>query len=286
MNPLAQAPDTPGILPTEWAGLPAWRLVHASGDSATVTAHGAQLVSWVSAGRERLYFSPQSQVEARTAMRGGVPICFPQFNQRGPLPKHGIARLLDWQWQAAGADTLALALQDSPATRSDWDQAFALRYEVRLCPGQVQMTLHVHNTDARPLAFTGALHTYFAVQDATRAQLTGLAGQPEWDSVADRHAPAAQTLCFGTEFDRVYHAAPGPLVLHDGAQRLTIEQSPSWAHTVVWNPGPERCATIPDLPATGWTHMLCVEAAQVFEPCVLAPSQHWQGWQRLTLAQP
>jgi glucose-6-phosphate 1-epimerase len=35
------------------------------------------------------------------------------------------------------------------------------------------------------------------------------------------------------------------------------------------------------MPADGWQHMLCVEAAQVYEPVCIAPGDFWQGAQRL-----
>jgi glucose-6-phosphate 1-epimerase len=69
--------------------------------------------------------------------------------------------------------------------------------------------------------------------------------------------------------------------LQDGSSLLQIEQSPSWSHTVVWNPGAEKSVELPDLPDDGFARMLCVEAAQVFETVHLAPQEEWQGWQRL-----
>jgi len=54
-----------------------------------------------------------------------------------------------------------------------------------------------------------------------------------------------------------------------------------WAHTVVWNPGAGKCAQLKDMPEDGWQHMLCVEAAQVYEPVTIAPGDFWQGAQRL-----
>jgi uncharacterized protein related to proFAR isomerase len=104
-------------------------------------------------------------------------------------------------------------------------------------------------------------------------------GLPEWDAVEDVHAIATPSLHFDGEFDRVYHAGDNALHLQDGSSLLQIEQSPSWAHTVVWNPGAEKSLELPDLPDDGFARMLCVEAAQVFETVHLEPQEEWQGWQ-------
>jgi glucose-6-phosphate 1-epimerase len=92
---------------------------------------------------------------------------------------------------------------------------------------------------------------------------------------------AAPVLTFEGEFDRVYAAAPHALTLRCGPRVLTLEQSEAWSHTVVWNPGAERCAQLADMPPDGYAQMLCVEAAQVTEPVSVGAGEVWQGWQRL-----
>lgn len=275
-----------------FAGAPAFRMELPCGDHLLVAEHGAHVLSWQAGGRERLYLSPRSLMDGQAAIRGGIPVCFPQFNQRGPaagLPKHGFARNLPWQAQPAqrenGCARLQLGLRDSERSRAWWPQAFEAELDLVLSPGGLDIALTVRNTDEGPWAFTGALHTYFAVDDISRVRLIGLAGCAEWDSVTDRHASAVSPLRIEGEFDRVYTARAGRYELQDGPHRLAIAQSPSWAHTVVWNPGPERCASLQDLPADGWQHMLCVEAAQVFEPLSLAPGAAWQGSQQLRVCQ-
>lgn len=273
--------------PELFHGLPALSLRLPGGDSVRVLLHGAHVVSWIAGGREQLYLSPRSRFDGQSAIRGGVPVCFPQFNQRGPLPKHGFARHLTWQADAAQTAPdlaqLTLRLPAGAATRQHWPQAFEATLTLELRPGCLQLTLGVHNTDRVPLAFTGALHTYLAVDDIAAAQLTGLEGQPQWDALADRHGHATGPLQFAGAFDRVYAAAPRPLLLRDGQGQLAIEQSSSWAETVVWNPGAEQGAALADLPADGYAHMLCVEAAQVMQPITVPAGAQWQGWQRLTL---
>ncbi len=270
-----------------FAGLPATELQLAGGDRVVVAHHGAHVLSWVAAGCERLYLSPQSTLDGQAAIRGGIPVCFPQFNQRGDLPKHGFARNLAWQVNAPRLESdeahLVLSFADSAQTRRWWDQSFEALLLIALTPGALQVDLAVRNTDTKALNFTGALHTYLAVDDVAQARLFGLGGQAEWNAVTDRHGTAAPELRFVGEFDRVYSAAPAGYELQDGPHTLVIEQDPDWAHTVVWNPGAEKCATLPDMPPEGWQHMLCVEAAQVYEPIAIEPGDFWQGAQRLTV---
>ena len=270
-----------------FAGWPATELQLPCGDRVVVAQHGAHVLSWVAGGRERLYLSPRSVMDGHAAIRGGIPVCFPQFNQRGDLPKHGFARNQQWAVKPARLEGdkahLALALSDSATTRQWWDQAFEALLLIELTPGALQLELAVRNTDSKPLRFTGALHTYLAVSDVAQARLTGLDGCAEWDSVTDRHATAVPELRFAGEFDRVYSAASAGYVLHDGLHALAIEQDMDWAQTVVWNPGAAKCATIADMPGDGWQHMLCVEAAQVYEPIGIEPGDFWQGAQRLSV---
>ena len=265
--------------------LPCYRLSLACGDSVLIALQGAQVLSWVSQGRERLFLSPNNKFDGHTPIRGGVPICFPQFNQRGPLPRHGFVRTMEWDAHDR-VESPDIAFQDfSCATQAHtlahWEFQFVAQYRVEIEPGQLNLTLRVTNNDSNTLQFTGALHTYLAVDDIALTELRGLDGLPEWDAVEDVHAIATPSLHFDGEFDRVYHAGDNALHLQDGSSLLQIEQSPNWAHTVVWNPGAEKSVELPDLPDDGFARMLCVEAAQVFETVHLEPQEEWQGWQRL-----
>jgi glucose-6-phosphate 1-epimerase len=273
----------------QYQGLACQRLTLPCGDTVLVALQGAHVLSWVSQGRERLYLSPNNLWDGKSAIRGGVPVCFPQFNQRGTLPKHGFARNMNWtvgEAVASGdAAHIDFTLSTNPDTLAIWQQAFVAVLRVALGPGQLTLTLTVNNTEAKnELHFTGALHTYFAVDDIDLTELRGLGGRPEWDAVADVHGLADEALYFDGEFDRVYDASANPLHLQDGTSTLQIEQSPSWANSVVWNPGEGKCAALADMPAQGFARMLCVEAAQVFDPISIPAGGQWVGWQRLTVS--
>ena len=281
-------------------GLACQRLTLPCGDTVLVALQGAHVLSWISQGRERLFLSPNNLWDGTSAIRGGVPVCFPQFNQRGTLPKHGFARNMVWkvddaaqtgeglgdgdvdQKSAQNAAHIDFTLSTNADTRAIWQQAFAAQLRVALAPGQLTITLTVNNTATQnDLHFTGALHTYLAVDDIDLTELRGLGGRPEWDSVVDVHGVADEVLYFDGEFDRVYDASAKPLHLQDGSATLQIEQSPTWANSVVWNPGESKCSALADMPAQGFARMLCVEAAQVFEPISIPAGGQWVGWQRL-----
>jgi glucose-6-phosphate 1-epimerase len=267
-------------------GQPAVRLALPGGDSCTVALHGAHVLSWTTAdGVERLYLSPEARFDGLSPIRGGIPVCWPQFNQRGPLPKHGFARNLPWtaEPQAEGRhDTVVLALRDGAATRALWPHAFRARLAVTLAARSLRIALSIDNLGGEPWSFAAALHSYLRVDEATAVRLEGLQGANRWDAVRDdRHVEMAPALAFGSEFDSVYAAPARPLRLVQPSGTLEISQSASCTETVVWNPGPLLAAKLDDLPDDGWRHMLCVEAARIDEPVLLAPGAQWLGWQQL-----
>lgn len=260
----------------------ALRLPH--GDRAVVLQHGAQLVSWCSAdGVEHLYVSPRAMLDGQSAVRGGVPVCFPQFNQRGPLLKHGFARHLPWRLRAVRDDAVTLGLAHGPVTAAFWPHAFDAQLTVQLTPNAVRASLRAENKGDVPWPFTTALHTYLRMADVRQAELTGLEGASQWDAVLDVHGVSQGAPRFGAEFDRVYQAPGGPLTLSEAGQpgRLAISQSASCPQTVVWNPGATLCGRLADLPADGWQQMLCIEAGCIDEAVVLPPAAVWEGWQQL-----
>ena len=279
-------PDTTAT-PEVFAGLPCVRLRLDADNHLLVALHGGHVLSWVASGAEQLYLSPRSLLDGRAAIRGGVPVCFPQFNERGPLPKHGFARNLPWATgeatAQAGAVQLALTLASSPATLALWPHAFRLQLTLTLAPGRLALDVSVDNTGTAPLPFMLALHTYFRVADIGQTRVDGLDGCASWDSLVDVHSCQQGAIQFTGEFDRVFGAAAAPLQFTDGHKTVQVAQSASLGNTVVWNPGATKCATLADMPPDGYLQMLCIEAAQIDTPVTLAAGARWTGGQHLAL---
>lgn len=274
-------------------GLEAVELRCADGARAIVTLHGAHVVSWVPAGsdQEQLYMSPRSDYAAGKAIRGGVPVVFPQFSNRGPLVRHGFARNLPWKLAgsgpaAAGGMQAVFRLVDSDATRALWPHAFELEMAVRLGGTTLDMALSCRNMGSTAIDFTCALHTYLQVHDLAQAAVLGLEGRAYWDSVdgQDKVQPQ-QALRVDGELDRVYLGVDGDLQLREmqgGRERALRVGQQGFEDTVVWNPGPIRCAALPDMPAEGYRNMLCIESARIGTPVNLQGGERWSGVQRLT----
>jgi Uncharacterized enzymes related to aldose 1-epimerase len=264
-------------------------LQSADGATAALHHHGAHLVSWCPAsdGEERLFLSARSEYRRDAAIRGGVPVIFPQFAAEGPLPRHGFARTSEWsllrtRHLANGAAVATLELRDSPATRAIWPASFVATLTVDILGDALAIGFTVRNVGAQAFTFAAALHTYLRVHDVQRAELAGLRGvrYRESSDPTALVADDADVLHPVGAVDRVYVDAPRTLALREPDRSLDVELT-GFPDVVVWNPGAAAAAKLSDMEPGGERHMLCVEAAAVQRPISLAPGELWSGEQRL-----
>jgi glucose-6-phosphate 1-epimerase len=267
-------------------GMPKVIITAADGARAEIYLHGAHVTSWIPAGGvERLFVSRRSEFRPGVAIRGGVPVVFPQFSNEGPLPKHGFARTAQWKLVSVSSDEIAEAtfrLSSSPSTEAIWPHAFEARVAVAARGQSIDLDLSVINTGSTAATFTSALHTYLRVDDVRRTIVRGLEGLTYRDSTAGgvRHQETAAQLTIAGEVDRIYLDVPSPLTINDGAHVTTIEKS-GFTDVVVWNPGPTLAQTLSDLEPDGYLRMLCIEAATIGAPVSLPPDDRWSAKQRL-----
>ncbi len=257
------------------------------GATAEIHRHGAHVTSWRPLdGEERLYLSAASGFDGAAAIRGGVPIIFPQFAAEGPLPRHGFARTSTWSLggvcrAADGAAELELVLRDSSATRAIWEAAFTAVISVAVFGRQLAITLAVENFGDAAFSFTAALHTYFRVRDVADAEIIGLHGARYRSGDRTLVEDDAERLRIEGFVDRVYVGAPSHLELRESGRRMLIDAE-GFPDAVVWNPGRERAAALADLDPGGERHFVCIEAAVAQESVTIGPRRRWTGTQTLT----
>lgn len=264
--------------------LPTVHLQTQGGGTARITLHGGHVIGWQPAGRDEQLFTSRTAIfQTDSAIRGGVPVIFPQFAGRGPLPKHGFARTALWTLVTATADTVRLSLTETPASLAVWPHPFQAELTVALGETSLSLTLTITNSGPTPFTFTGALHTYVRVAEVEAVRLHGLAGLGYEDSAQGGQpgvqGPASPT--FGQEVDRIYFDA-GPVTVEEPGRAVRVTAD-GFRDVVVWNPGPILGAKLADLEPGGFRHMLCVEAAAIGRPITLAPGVSWQGTQTLSV---
>lgn len=159
---------------------------HPSGASITLCTHGGHLVSWKTASDdEMLYVSPTAVYGPPKAIRGGVPICFPQFGKKGPITaQHGFARNSPWAMVGStvsdSATTVTMQLtKETLRTAGDtadcpeWPHDFTLQITYAINATSLKMTAEVR---APTEGFEMGLlfHTYLRVGDIKQTEITGL----------------------------------------------------------------------------------------------------------------
>jgi len=277
----------PFIETIEFKGIEALRLNGPRGSSAVVARLGGQVLSWLTPdGREHLFLSERAVFDGSAPIRGGIPICFPQFGGLGDLPKHGFARTREWSVAAQRCgDDYALAtleLVDDENTRALWPHAFRAEISVMLEVDRIDVEFCVENTGPAPFEFTGALHSYLRVTQVEDVALEGLHGHDYLDAARDNRVvrETGTEIIVEGEVDRVYYDVRRSQLLNAGNLSLGI-QSQGFPDVVVWNPWVDLCAGLKDMPPDGWRHMLCVEAAAVRKPVIVPAGEEWYGRQAL-----
>lgn len=262
-------------------------LTRGADHAATVYEHGAHVTSWVCGGEERLFMSAKAVWKPPKALRGGVPVCWPQFGDLGPCKaQHGFARNTKWTYVAdASSETAAVfTLAHDPADplQQDWPHPFQLRLEVSLqARGELRHRLTVDNTGPVAFEFTTALHTYFRTPDLPGTEVQGLRGLTYKDSLDGRAEKVDDepAVTFGQEVDRIYLGVP-PRVEMTG---FTVHQEEGFADAIVWNPWVDKAKRMSDYGDEEYKQHICVESARCQTPVQLEPNSTWVGQQLLSI---
>ena len=267
------------------AASPLFHLEH-GGARAAVSSKGGHVVSWRPAlGEEMLYLSPLAAAHPGRAIRGGVPVIFPQFAGLGALPKHGFARTADWREASPEpGEALVLELADTPATRALWPHAFRLTLGLALGGDQLR-SRSACRTQATIRSRLRPPSTRISACRTSNGQRF-MGSRPPLPRQDRRRpgSPAGRTAAGARPRRRRVRRCADRVVLRGAAGDRSVEvRKRGFEDLVVWNPGDEGAAAMADLPNDGFRHMLCVEAAQVAQAVTLAPGEQWEGVQELAV---
>lgn len=263
-------------------------VLSASGLSEVHIQHfGAHITSWKNQnGIEMLYISPTAVYDGERAIRGGIPICFPQFGNRGTGKKHGFARTTKWSidesYSNTGNRTARFSLLHSDETRnSEWPHKFHCLFTVTLSNDGNNLTLSLRvknlNKDGRAFSFTSALHAYVKCNSEI-AKLPGFKSLSYIDSIDTKKPGARKTqeedISFLKEVDRIYMNTPDEICFPSADLRIRKKNFPD---VVVWNPYIFKSKALSDLPDDDWKKFICIEPSCITDPTILQPTDEWNG---------
>jgi len=225
--------------------------------SASIALQGAQILSFQPHDQAPLlWLSPNASFIEGKAVRGGIPVCAPWFGPHAEdanKPQHGFARNLLWELsevQQSDSDVMLRFQLDSSAA------------QLHLHPWPLKLTLEMTFSDSLSLnlsvehlegganthsmPFSWALHTYFAVDNIAQTRVLGLGEE--------------QGFTFNGEVDEVLTQVPEHQSIAcdgmTGSIEINGQHCPS---AIVWNPGPEKAATMIDLGKEHYAGFVCVE---------------------------
>lgn len=261
------------------------------GSTAEVYLYGAHVTSWKNDhGEELLFVSSKAIFKPPKAIRGGIPICFPQFGSHGSLEQHGFARNRFWSidtdpppFPTNSKSFIDLILKPSEEDMQKWPHSYEFRLRVALgTGGDLMLTSRIRNTnaDGKPFTFTFAYHTYFSVSDISEVRVECLETLDYLDNLQnkERFTEQGDALTFESEVDKIYLSTPTKIAILDHEKKRTfVLRKDGLPDAVVWNPWDKKAKTMADFGDDEYKHMLCVEAAVVEKPITLKPGEEWKG---------
>eukprot|EP00762_Andalucia_godoyi_P008508 ANDGO_05807.mRNA.1 Putative glucose-6-phosphate 1-epimerase len=267
-------------------GIVEYELRTQSGESScSVYSFGAHVTSVSIRGKPVLFVSTKAVLDGTKAIRGGIPLVFPQFGP-GVLPQHGFAR--NSMWSFAKCETLpgplpsiglTLRLADSEATRKVWNHSFISEIEFLLSDEAFEIRWRVANTGLQAFSFTCALHTYFLVDAVETVRVNGLAGRTFKDSLLGGQTDVEKDadFAFCGEVDRVYlDVGDTELKLRDGRATLAISKQ-NMRDVVVWNPHVAKTRATADFDPEDWKRFVCLETGNVASAVCVDAGAQWTG---------
>ncbi|WP_261815538.1 D-hexose-6-phosphate mutarotase [Vibrio gallicus] len=241
------------------------RVMHPKAKCA-VSLFGGHVLSFIPQGKpEAIWMSDEAKFDGKTALRGGIPVCWPWF-ARMANPAHGFCRTSEWELvehrENETGVMLRLALTTTEQTFKIWPHHFELFLDIEV-GDELKVSLKMHNLDEQAWKFSGALHTYLNVSDIHNTETIGM-GDEYIDSLnSGALTQGGDVLTLSDTIDRVYTKPSDCITLLDkGFERQLNVKNHGANSAVLWNPWAQGAQAMGDMPDDGYKGMLCIEACQ------------------------
>lgn len=244
---------TPELSLQQYNEIPVIALDHKVG-KALISLQGAHLFSWQPKHTKQdvFWLSEIEPFKLGSAIRGGVPICYPWFNNKFS-PSHGYARISLWQ------------LSNYKISDEKVKLAFSLFSEDDIIEAKITMTFsdkcklsfkHYGNEEAE-----AALHSYFNISDINNISISGLP-TTSFDSLTQQSKSVPETRHISENVDEVYsisHKTKNTIVDPNYQRNIEINHKEA-SNIVLWNPWHKPTS---NMSKEGYKTMVCVETARI-----------------------
>jgi glucose-6-phosphate 1-epimerase len=239
---------------------------------AAVSLQGGHLLFWQPSTESTpvIWLSQKANFKKETAIRGGVPVCWPWFGKSG-VPAHGFARLVEWRLDSCKEDNngvdLTLSLTNNQQTESFFTKPF-----------HAWLTIHVGQTCEVTLSCQGdfdatsALHTYFGINNINDVTVKGLGDSYQESLSIENKPPISGQLTFNQEVDRVYTNVDDSITITDGKRTIKLTNVNA-SDIVTWNPWVDKAKAMADFADEEYQSMVCVETCRINKPLKLSSTQ-------------
>jgi glucose-6-phosphate 1-epimerase len=246
---------------------------------ARIFMQGAQIDQFTPAGKEPLlWVSNADDYQPGNGIRGGIPICWPWFGMSDTLgfPQHGFARNKIWSLESVKMrDQLVDLIFTLPAGEIDkqyWPHDSQIKVLFTL--GETLSVSLVNTNNAHyDVTLTQALHSYFPIENIHQLTASGFEGSQYIEFGKGPFKQDDDVVQFDQETDRVYTKLAHTQELHTQNGTIVVSRENSQS-AVLWNPWIEKSVRLSRFNPDDYLTMVCLEAANVLEDCVLlAPGQ-------------
>ena len=256
-----------------------------------VSLFGAHVLSWTCKKEEQLFLSKNAVLDGSKAIRGGIPLVFPQFGRPSDsLPSHGFARISVWdvdeKKESDTQSTIVLKLKPRSIGKfcDSFDYNFELTYRVHLTETDLRISLQATNHGTKKFSCQLLLHTYLKVKSIKETKIQGFSNSKYVDKLKEGKVFTQSDSKFQSiteETDRIYE---GPIKRKiEIKDMMTIEnESSAMCDVVLWNPWIEKSKRMGDLDNSEYHNFVCVEPGIVLSPVVLSQGDSAFVSQKLT----